>query len=153
MKTDPHLWWLYCTKMVYSAPSALIFVSREERDAEREALIWPNRSLVSCQTRIWLSVISQQKGIKLFSKESDTEVIMHYLISTTMKHALILCLTVPSFNDPGRKLFQNSLGTRWNAGAQRLSFSHNIFYPINDKFHHLSDIWWYVCNCFQFGYF
>ena len=32
------------------------------------------------------------------------------------------------------------------------SFSHNVFYPIKDRNHHLSFIYFVVCNCFQFGH-
>ena len=30
-------------------------------------------------------------------------------------------------------------------------FSHNVFYPIKDRYHHLGNNQFVVCKCFQFG--
>ena len=40
---------------------------------------------------------------------------------------------------------------RENAGNQIFSFSHMVFYPIKDRNHHMSCIYFVICKCFEFN--
>ena len=51
-----------------------------------------------------------------------------------------------------KKSFKNIVGKGENAGNQHFfSFSHNVFYPFQNKFQVFSHIYFVVCRCFQFG--
>ena len=47
-----------------------------------------------------------------------------------------------------KKPFENIVGKGENAG---FSFSHNVFYPLQNKFKFFSHIYFVICKCFQFG--
>ena len=67
---------------------------------------------------------------------------------------LTLNHTIQSFNDLKEKGLGNTMGKGENAGYQHsiFSFSRTIFYCINKRDRHFSNVQFVVCKCFQFGH-
>ena len=63
--------------------------------------------------------------------------------------------TTPTFNDPGKKAFLKKMcekGKLVDLVMPIFTYSHNIFYPIKEKMHHLSQSKRVFCKCFQSGH-
>ena len=45
--------------------------------------------------------------------------------------------------------FENIVGKGENAGNRHFLLSHNVFYPSQIKFQHLSNTYFVFCECFQ----
>ena len=59
--------------------------------------------------------------------------------------------TIPTFNDPQeRRLLKTLLKKEKMLVTSIFSFSHNVFYPIEDRNLHLSYNYFVICKCFQF---
>ena len=74
------------------------------------------------------------------------------MTNAVIQAVLTLYYTIPTFNDP---LEGSLLKTLWEKEKMLVtsifSFSHNVFYPFQNNFQFLSQFYFAVCNCFQFG--
>ena len=70
---------------------------------------------------------------------------------TRTNDIIFLYHTIPTFNDLEK---QNLLKTLWEKEKMLVtsffSFSHNVFYPFQNKFHFFGHTYFVVCKCFQF---
>ena len=63
------------------------------------------------------------------------------------KRRLTLSKTIPGFHSPTKEGFRKHCVKRRKC---IFSISHNVLFPILDRTHHLSNVKFVVCKCFQF---
>ena len=61
------------------------------------------------------------------------------------------CEPALAFTTLGKNTFEKIVGKGENAGNQHFSFSHNVFYPFQNKYQFLKPIYFVICKCSEFG--
>ena len=72
-------------------------------------------------------------------------------IYPTGKFLLTLYHTLHTFNDPKEEGFGKDWEKEKMLETSIFSFSHSVFYPIEDRNHPFNNIYFVICKCIQFG--